>query len=62
MTKYEVTQFNKRRLMRGEKYCYRTNIYEDGKLVEWVWLKKEDFKEIEKDEDCTLCLKALENK
>lgn len=33
---YEVTEFNSRRLQRGEKHCFRADVFQNGNLVDWV--------------------------
>ena len=54
MTIYKIKQFNKRRLARGEKYCYKTDIYEDKIYLGFVWLCKKDIRDIVRDKNCKL--------
>ena len=51
---YEVTEFNSRRLQRGEKHCFRADVFQNGNLVDWVWLSVSDISEILKDERCSI--------
>lgn len=51
---YEVTEFNSRRLQRGEKHCFRANVFQNGNLVGWVWLSINDIVEILEDERCSV--------
>jgi len=54
MEKYIITEFNRRRLQRGEQYCYRADVYIDNVYQTWVWLCKKDINKILKDKDCIL--------
>ena len=54
MTEYKVTEFNKRRLSRGEKYCFRADIFEDDIKTGWCWLSINDITEIIDDKDCDI--------
>lgn len=54
MAHYKVTEFNKRRLQRCEKYCFRADIYIDTLYDGWAWLSTSDITEILKDENCTI--------
>lgn len=62
MEKYIIRQFNRRRLMRGEKYCYKTDVYVNDEYQEWVWLCEKDIKEILEDENCELIKQYEETK
>ena len=59
MEKYVITEFNRRRLMRGEKYCYRANVFVNDVFQEWIWLCEKDIKEILKDKNCELVKEYL---
>jgi hypothetical protein len=54
MEHYSITEFNKRRLQRGEKYCFRADVSTDGELDGWVWLSMKDIVEIIEDEECSI--------
>ena len=54
MTIYKVREFNKRRLQRGEIYCFKTDVFEDEKPSGWVWLSSLDIREIINDCECDI--------
>lgn len=51
---YKITEFNKRRLQRGEQYCFRADVFQNSNLVDWVWLSINDIVEILEDERCSI--------
>lgn len=51
---YEVTEFNQRRLSRGEQYCFSANVLENNEIINWVWLSMSNIVEILKSEDDTI--------
>lgn len=48
---YKITEFNQRRLQRGEKYCFRADVLEKDETVDWVWLSLDDILDIMKTEN-----------
>lgn len=51
---YNITEFNNRRLSRGESYCYRADVYVNSEKVDWVWLSKQCLKDIMNDSRCSI--------
>lgn len=51
---YEITEFNERRLSRGEHYCFRSNMIENNEIIDWVWLSMVDIINILKSSDDTV--------
>lgn len=54
MEEYIVVEFDSRRLQRGEKHCFRTNVFIGGEPDGWVWLSMDEIKEIMKDCACRI--------
>jgi hypothetical protein len=51
---YEITEFNERRLSRGEQYCFRANMIENNEIINWVWLSMKDIVNILKSNEDTI--------
>ena len=51
---YEITEFNERRLSRGEQYCFRANMIENNEIIDWVWLSMKDIVNILKSTEDTI--------
>ena len=51
---YKITEFNKRRLSRGEKYCFRADVFINSEKYDWVWLSAKDITEILSSNDCSV--------
>ena len=37
-----------------EKHCFRADVFQNGNLVDWVWLSVNDIVEILEDERCSI--------
>lgn len=53
-THYEVTEFNKRRLSRGEQFCFRANVLVNNEVIDWCWLSMKCIIEILKSDSETI--------
>lgn len=51
---YKITEFNKRRLSRGEKYCLRADVTVNGIYDGWIWLKIQEISEIKNNKNCSI--------
>ncbi len=51
---YKITEFNKRRLQRGEQYCFRADVFINSEKYDWVWLSVKDITEILSSNNCSI--------